>query len=153
MEIKNIFSQEVTNEVLGRINKLTPETKAVWGKMTVDQVLAHCTVPYEMVYNPSKFKRPGGFGRFMIKLFAKKMVVGVKPYPKNGRTAPDFVISGKREFETEKQKLIGFINKTTELGEGHFDGKESHALGKLSKTEWNVMFYKHLNHHLTQFGV
>ena len=43
--------------------------------------------------------------------------------------------------------------KTQELGEAHFEGKESHSFGPLNKTEWNNMFYKHADHHLTQFGV
>jgi len=40
-----------------------------------------------------------------------------------------------------------------ELGEAHFDKKESHSFGVLTKGEWDTMFYKHLDHHLGQFGV
>ena len=49
-------------------------------------------------------------------------------------------------------RLIDYINRTQQLGENHFDGKESHSFGPLTKTEWNNMFYKHLDHHLAQFG-
>ncbi|WP_337994864.1 hypothetical protein [Polaribacter ponticola] len=49
--------------------------------------------------------------------------------------------------------MIGFILKTQELGADYFDGKESHSFGKLTEKEWNNTFYKHLDHHLTQFGV
>ena len=56
-------------------------------------------------------------------------------------------------FETEKARLIDYIEKTQQLGEAHFDNKESHSFGVLTKTEWNNMFYKHLNHHLNQFKV
>jgi hypothetical protein len=45
------------------------------------------------------------------------------------------------------------MKKTVDLGEAHFDGKESLSFGKLTASQWNTMFYKHLNHHLTQFGV
>ena len=76
-----------------------------------------------------------------------------KPYPRNGRTAPQFIIADKREFDTEKKRLIDFINKTQELGDKYFESKESHSFGKLSSQEWNNSFYKHLDHHLTQFGV
>ncbi len=152
--MKNILKEEVANEVIARIEKLTPDTKANWGKMSVDQMLAHCNVPYRMVYNSEDFKKPGAFGRFMIKLFAKKMVTTYsKPYPKSGRTAPDFVITDKRNFEKEKNLLANYVKKTAEHGESYFDGKESHAMGALTKDEWNVMFYKHIDHHLNQFGV
>lgn len=149
----NIFRQEVAESVVERLNQLTPQTQPKWGKMSVDQMLAHCNVPYDMVYEPQKFKRPGAFGRGLIQLFAKQIVVGNKPYKKNSRTAPDFIISDKRNFEVEKQKLINHIMKTADLGEDHFDGKESFALGVLSKNQWNNLFHKHIDHHLQQFDV
>ncbi|CAL2093982.1 DUF1569 domain-containing protein [Tenacibaculum sp. 190524A05c] len=150
--MKNIFTKEVTDEVVGRINTLTAETQPKWGKMNVAQMLAHCSVSYEGVYT-DKHPKPNGFTKFILKLLVKKQVVSEKPYPKNGRTAPQFLITDERDFETEKERLIEYILKTQELGVTYFDGKESHSFGKLTKQEWNNLFYKHLDHHLTQFGV
>ena len=45
------------------------------------------------------------------------------------------------------------MKKTQELGRSHFDGKESLSFGPINAQEWNNLFYKHLNHHLSQFGV
>jgi len=81
------------------------------------------------------------------------LVVSNQSYKKNNPTAPAFIITNEKEFETEKNNLINYIATTQELGESHFDGKESHSFGRLNKTEWNNMFYKHLDHHLSQFGV
>lgn len=148
----NIYDKEYTNQVIERINKLTPETKPQWGKMSADQMLAHLNVAYDMSFT-SKYTKPNAVAKFFLKLFVKKMVVGPKPYPKNGRTAPQFVISGSRNFEEEKQKLIGYMEEIVNLGTAHFEGKESHSFGPLTSNEWNVMFGKHLEHHLTQFGV
>jgi len=83
----------------------------------------------------------------------KNAVVSEKPYPQNSRTAPQFLISDEREFNVEKQRLIDHIRKTQELGASHFEGKESNSFGALTAIEWNNSFYKHLEHHLTQFGV
>ena len=58
-----------------------------------------------------------------------------------------------RDFEAEKKKLIDYILKTQQLGENAFDGKESVSFGSMTKIEWNNMIYKHLDHHLCQFGV
>lgn len=148
----NIFSTEGNAGVIARINKLQADTQGLWGKMTVSQMLAHCCVTYEMVYD-NIHPKPGFFGRLMLKLFVKSAVVGPKPYPKNSRTAPVFLVTDERDFETEKARLIAYLHKTQQLGEAHFDQKESHSFGPLSKEEWNTMFYKHLDHHLTQFGV
>ena len=150
--MKDIFTKEVTNEVILRIDKLSPKTQANWGKMSVSEMLAHCCVTYEMVYT-DKHAQPNAFVKLMLKLFVKNIVVSEKPYSKNGRTAPQFIIADERDFETEKKRLIDFILKTQKLGEKYFEGKESHSFGKLTSAEWNNSFYKHLDHHLTQFGV
>ncbi len=149
----DIFETTGMQSMIDRINQLTPSTQGQWGKMTVAQMLAHCSVAYEMVYSPEKYKRPNAFARFMLKLFVKNAVVGPKPYPRNGRTAPDFIVDDERVFETEKKRLIGFIQRVQQDGTTFFDQKESFSFGPLSIEEWNTLFSKHLDHHLTQFGV
>ncbi len=150
--MKNIFDKEVSDEVIARIKKLTPQTLAQWGKMTVGQMLAHCCVTYEMVFEDSHPKATG-FKKLMLKLFVKGVVTNEKPYAKNSRTAPQFIITDPREFDKEKSRLIAYLNRVQALGEKHFEEKESNSFGKLTAVEWNNSFYKHLDHHLTQFGV
>ena len=150
--MENIFDKKTSLQLIERIQLLKPNTKPKWGKMTVDQMLAHCNVPYEYVFE-NNHKKPSGLRKWFLKIFVKPTVVSEIPYPKNGRTAPDFLVSGKKDFEKEKARLIAFINKTQVLGETFFDKKESHSFGQLTKTEWNNMFYKHLDHHLIQFNV
>jgi hypothetical protein len=151
--MKNIFSKETAQEIVDRINQLTPASQPIWGKMSVAQMLAHCCVSYELVYEEGKHPKPNAVMKFIIKLMAKGTVVGETPYKKSLRTAPAFIITDEKNFEAEKTRLIQFIFKTQELGENYFDGKESHSFGVLTKAEWNNMFYKHLDHHLRQFGV
>lgn len=148
----NMFESNGAQQVIGRINKLTATTKGEWGKMEVAQMLAHCNVAYDMAYT-DQYKKPGSVAKFFLKLMVKRSVVGPRPYPKNGRTAPDFIISDERDFEFEKSKLISYIEKTQQHGAAYFDQRESHSFGPLSKDEWNILFYKHLHHHLEQFGV
>ena len=150
--MKNIFTKEITEEVVARIEDLTSQTQPIWGKMSVAQMLAHCCVTYEMVYT-DKHPKPNAFTRFMMKTLIKNIVTSEKPYVKNGRTAKQFVITDSKNFETEKKRLIDFITKTQQLGEQEFEGKESHSFGKLTAKEWNNLFYKHVDHHLRQFGV
>ena len=152
MALPNIFEAKVAEGVIERINKLTPATQPLWGKMTVGQMLAHCCVTYEMIYE-HKHKAPTGFLKFMLKAFVKNVVVSEKPYKHNSRTAPAFLMTSEKEFNTEKDRLVNFIRKTQEHGVSYFDGKESLSFGQLTRTEWNNMFYKHLDHHLSQFGV
>lgn len=151
--IQDLFTEAVAKEVIARINKLKPADKPLWGKMSADQMLAHCNVMYKFTYQPEQFKRPSAFKKFLLRLFLKGFVVGKKPYKKGTPTAPEFVIVGEKDFEKEKSMLIENIQKTQKLGHETFDGKDNFSFGKMSSAEWNTLFYKHLDHHLTQFGV
>ncbi len=150
--MKNIFDAQDVQSLVDRINQLQPDTVPQWGKMNSGQMLAHCVVAYDMTFT-DKYPRPNAVARFFIKMLAKPQVVGPKPYPKNGRTAPQFIISDERDFEQEKKRLIDYLWKTQKVGATEFNNRESHAMGKLTSEEWNVLFSKHLDHHLTQFGV
>ena len=138
--------------MIERINSLKSDTQPQWGKMNVAQMLAHCNVTYEMVYE-NKHPKPNFLMGFILKAFVKSKVTDEIPYKQSLQTAPAFIIKDSKDFESEKARLINYINKTQQLGEAHFDMKSSLSFGVLSKNEWNNMFYKHLNHHLTQFGV
>lgn len=150
--MKNIFDANDLKTIIERINNLSSDTQAEWGKMNVGQMLAHCNVAYDMAYT-DKYPKPGAFKTFLLKLFVKSAVVGPKPYPKNGRTAPEFLVTDQRDFDAEKKRLIDHLKKTQELGAAYFHNRASHSFGPLTKNEWNTLFYKHLDHHLTQFGV
>jgi hypothetical protein len=149
----NLFEKQDLEKTIKRVNSLTASSKPKWGKMSVAQMLAHCSVAYEMVYEPNKYPKPAGFKKFILKLFVKGIVVSEKGYKPNGRTAPQFLITTEKEFEKEKERFISFLNKTFELGTDHFEGKESHSFGLLTQNEWNNSFAKHIDHHLKQFGV
>ena len=150
--MKSVFEAKVVEELTERINRLNPDSSPQWGKMSVDQMLAHCNVTYELVYE-NRHKKPNPLMRFILRNLIKKAVVNEIPYKRNGQTAPAFVVKNDRDFELEKARLITYLIQTQQLGEAHFDQKESLNFGPLSKQEWNNMFYKHLDHHLTQFGV
>ncbi|MEI6087091.1 MAG: DUF1569 domain-containing protein [Bacteroidota bacterium] len=150
--MKNVFSLTDSSEVINRIGQLTPDTKGLWGKMSVAQMLAHCNVTYEMAYE-NIHPAPNAFVKFILKLLVKKSVVNETPYKKSIQTAPAFIINSNKDFAIEKERLVNYIKKTQELGASYFEGKESLSFGSLNKTEWNNMFYKHLDHHLQQFAV
>lgn len=150
--MKNIFNEDVSLEFINRINNLSPQSKALWGSMTVDQMLAHCNVTYELIYEENKHPKPGAFMKIILKYIVKPTVTSEKPYNHSLKTAPAFIIKGNKNFEEEKARLIAHITTTQQLGENYFDNKVSHSFGQLAKHEWNNMFSKHLDHHLNQFG-
>ena len=152
MQIPSIYSEEISTSIIARIEQLSPSTPALWGKMDVAQMLAHCNVTYEMLYE-DKHKKPNSMVRFILKLLVKPMVTGEKSYKKNTQTAPAFLIADAKQFEAEKTRLIAYIQRTQQLGADHFEGLASNSFGNLTSKEWNNLFYKHLDHHLSQFSV
>jgi hypothetical protein len=148
MEVKNLFDPPVKKEIIDRINKLTPQTQRQWGKMDVAQMLAHCQMPMGVALGKHKLK-----GSFIIKLlgpFFKKSLYNDKPFKRNLPTDKSFVIANARGFEKEKNVLIDMINNFTE---SNMTGEPHPFFGKLTKEEWSRGTYKHLDHHLQQFGV
>ena len=151
--MQNIFDAKDTQLYIDRINELTPSSQRKWGKMNVSQMLAHLNVAYYMIFEPEKHKKPGVIARFFLKKFVKDKVTNDKPYRQNLPTSPIFIMTTEKDFEIEKKKLIGYLQKVQQLGSAAFEGKVNISFGKLSSVEWNNMFAKHLNHHLEQFGV
>lgn len=152
MPFPSSYDPEVSQQFLARLEKLEVDTQPQWGKMDAGQMLAHLNVAYEVTYGHTPVKY-NGFMKLMLKLFVKKVVVGEKPYKKNSRTAPIFLIADQRDFEMEKKKLVAFIKETQEKGASYFEGRESPSFGVMTAVEWSNQFSKHLEHHFSQFGI
>lgn len=148
----SIFTPGVSEGLIDRINKLTPTTPAGWGKMNVAQMLAHLNVAYDLETGAIPTNN-NMIMRWVLKKFVKPSVVGDKPYPKNGRTAPVFIISDERDFEKEKAKLIAHVERVQRAGASAYEGKANPSFGPMTAQEWSTLYHKHMDHHLTQFGV
>lgn len=147
----SLYSPEVYRKCLARIAKLTPESKPKWGKMSVAQMLAHCA-EIQDVSNGKLLENT----RFIARLFKgmiRKMVLSNKPYPKSMKTHPQYEQTSSRDFHAEKQHLLkaleGFVNADMEK----VAEVEHTFLGKMTLEEKGWANYKHLDHHLIQFGV
>ena len=150
--MKSIFDEETYKESLARINKLTADTQPQWGKMNSAQMLSHCCEIQDVANGKDLKGTP-----FLVKLFknmVRKSVVGPKPYKKNSPTHPQYKMDGSPcDFDTEKNRLSAamdkFYNEDPEIL-----AQIIHPLfGKMTREEKGWAMYKHLNHHLDQFGV
>jgi hypothetical protein len=149
--MKTIFDKETSKEILNRINKLTPETQRKWGKMDVAQMMAHCYEGLLMVTGEKKMPRVF-IGR-LIGALMKPLVLSEKPFRRNSPTAPGLIIADAREFEKEKELLTAKIKSITSSGKTITTTHPHPFFGKMNPDEWGISVYKHLDHHLTQFGV
>lgn len=146
--MKNLFDDSSRQEIIERVNKLTSDSKPLWGKMSVAQMLAHNIIPMELALNNKKPAR-----LFMGKIiggFVKKTLLSPKPFKKNGFTPKEFKIDSEQDFSEQKKKVLEIINK---FRKGAITDKVHPFFGKMSEEEWGQLQYKHLDHHLQQFGV
>ena len=152
MKIQNIYSAPVSEQFIARIEKISANTPNQWGKMNGGQMMAHCNVSYEMAFDEN-YKKSNAFLRFILKNLAKKGLVNDVPLSKNSSTATEMVIKTPKNFNVEKGKLISNVKNLVAKGEAFFHLKDHPGFGVMTKDEWNNFYYKHLDHHLTQFGV
>ena len=148
MEVKNLFDPAVKQDIINRINQLTPQSQALWGKMNVAQMLAHCQMPLGVATGKHILK-----GSFFLKLIGslfKKKLFNEEPFQHNLPTAKSFIIANPNEFEKEKQNLVDMVNSFSETA---MSGEPHPFFGKMTKEEWSKGTWKHLDHHLQQFGV
>ncbi len=148
--MERIFDAKVNAGFIERINKLTPDSPALWGKMNVAQMLAHCQVPIKVALGELNPK--GGLLALLFGKMVKKVLLEEKPLKQNQPTMKEAKILDKRDFETEKLALIELVKRFA-TGPGVLTKKPHPFFGPLTVDEWNTLQYKHLDHHLRQFGV
>jgi len=148
---KDLNLQETYKECISRIEELTAETQPLWGRMDAAQMLSHCTEVQMVANGKDLIGTP-----FIIKLFGglvKKMVLSEKPYPKNSRTHTQYIQTTDRDFETEKNRLFEVVEQFANMDKEEAEAVVHPLFGKMSIEEKGWSSYKHLDHHLTQFGV
>ncbi|WP_088102872.1 DUF1569 domain-containing protein [Halalkalibacter urbisdiaboli] len=149
--MNNIFELLHKDEILKRIDNLSVNSQPKWGKMDVSQMLAHCSSFQDIAMGYSL--PPRGWLGLLVGRFAKPIFYNDKPLPYNMSTIPDIVIADKKEFEIEREKLKQKINKFHKSGPETCTSHPHPFFGKLTSEQWGKGIYKHLDHHLKQFGV
>jgi hypothetical protein len=148
MEIRNLFDAAVKQEIIERINKLTPATQHQWGKMDVAQMLAHVQIPIEVAFGTNTVK-----GNWLMKLILplfKKALYDDKPWKQGLPTDKTFITTGQsKDFEKEKKSLLDMVNR---FSEANMINEKHPVFGKLTKEQWSKATWKHIDHHLKQFS-
>lgn len=149
--MKSLFHSEASQEILERMNQLTPDTQHLWGKMSVDQMLAHCATALDMA--SGKIKPPRVLIGRIIGSFMKDLYSNDKPFSKNSPTDNALRINGSRDFAKEKQRLKDSVIVFSQNGLPGVTAWPHPFFGKLSPEDWGIGMYKHTDHHFRQFGV
>lgn len=148
---KSLLNKECSEWLVSRIQKLKPETTPLWGSMNATEMLLHCNRVNEQLLNAAPVKK----GTRMAQYLARLLVLYLLPaYPKNAKTPKRNVTKGQVDasaFEEQRQRFVVLIQqfpthqKPIELPHPYF--------GDLNTAQWGLAGYKHVDHHLRQFGL
>jgi hypothetical protein len=150
--MKNLFDSSTVTEVQTRLQRLGPETPRLWGKMTAAQAVAHLSASMESALGDTRPPRMM-IGRMLGGLIKPLAIGNEKPMQKNSPTVPSFVVSDPRDLEMERKRLSTLIDRFAKAGPAGCTTHPHSFFGRLRPQEWAVLMYKHLDHHLRQFGV
>ncbi|WCO02331.1 DUF1569 domain-containing protein [Psychroserpens ponticola] len=149
--MKSLFTTEAHNEIMSRIEKLNTQAQPKWGKMNANQMLAHCSFPLQVALQELKLAKPNVVKRLLFSMF-KASLYDDKPWKKSLPTTKQFIVHDSKDFTTEKsnllEKITQFHNEKSKI-----EWPPHPMFGKFTNEQWGKMQYKHLDHHLKQFGV
>ncbi|MDR3697396.1 DUF1569 domain-containing protein [Mucilaginibacter sp.] len=147
--MKTVFDKTTRDELITRIDTLNEQSAAKWGKMNVYQMIKHCRLWEEMISGELKCRRsfPGRlFGKMALKGFLKDD----DPPGRNTPTAPELKVKeGSGDVVAEKKKWIAMIEENAHFSNPYFIHP---FFGKMTKEQVGCLAYKHIDHHLRQFG-
>ena len=145
--MKTIFDKANRAEIINRINSLSENSTPQWGKMNVSQMMKHCSQWDEMALGKKKYKQ-SFIGRLFGKIGLKSMLKD-EPIKKNMPTVPAFIIRDNINFSEERTKWLRLLEEYD-----HFpnDGFVHPFFGRMAKEHTGYIVYKHIDHHLRQFG-
>lgn len=149
--MQNLFQPEAAAEVIARIDELQPTSQRQWGKMDVAQMMAHCSATLDVA--TGKLVLPRLLIGRILGPFVRPVFTNDKPFSKNGPTDKHFVITDNRDFVHEQQQLKARVRQFHEGGEVKCTRTPHSFFGPITPQEWATGMYKHLDHHLRQFGV
>ncbi len=150
--MKNLFEAAKVAEVKERMAELRPDSERQWGTMNAAQAVAHCSAGLEMAMG--EIRPPRMLMGRIIGRMVKPMALGNdEPMRRNSPTVKDLVMQDERDLRTERERLCGLIERFAAAGPGACTTHPHSFFGRLTPEEWATLMYKHLDHHLRQFGV
>ena len=153
--MKNLFEPTLVEDVKRRIMGLHPESERRWGKMPLAVVLAHCTSGLQMAMGTINPKRAPFPANLLGPLIKPLVFADNKPMRRNSPSSPELFSAdpSQCDFERERTQLIATIDSFVTKGSACCSRHPHPFFGPLKPQQWAILMYKHVDHHLRQFGV
>ncbi len=147
--MKTLFNYDDRSVLRTRLLTLGPDSARLWGKMNVAQMVTHCARALAVGAGDVTMKQ-SLFGK-LLSPFVRSSILGAKPFSRNSPTDPTLVVADSRALDIERGNLLALMERFAERGDAAANSIHS-FFGRLSAAEWGHLMYKHIDHHLQQFG-
>jgi len=151
-DMKNLYEAGCADEVKERLAQLRQDSPGLWGKMNAPQAVEHCARSMEWAVG-DKMPPRMLVGRIIGRIVKPLALKDDEPMRRNSPTAPDLIVQGEPNLAAERQRLCAMIDRFVAAGPKGCTTHPHSFFGRLTPNEWAVLTYKHLDHHLRQFGV
>lgn len=149
--MKNLYEAATVEEVKKRIAQVRPDSARQWGKMNPGQAMAHCSVAMEWAVGDTVAPRMF-IGRILGSLIKSRVIANEEPLRRNTGTAKTLVITDDRDLAKEQARLGALVERFATSGPAGCTRHPHTFFGQMTPQEWATLMYKHLDHHLRQFG-
>jgi hypothetical protein len=146
--MKSVFHQADRLALSHRLDAVTSASTARWGRMDSGQMLAHLSESLRMALGELAVQPRSGPLRLLP---VRHAIIHWLPWPKGAPTAPELLVRRAEDFDAERAALRHLLERVGTL-EGARDWPEHPAFGRMSSRDWGVLVYRHVDHHLHQFG-
>jgi hypothetical protein len=150
--MKNLWQPDTVQELKTRLALLQAGTPRLWGKMTPGQAVAHCAIGMELALGD---RRPPRMliGRLIGGMIKSRAFQENEPMRRNSPTIPGFAVTDNRDLDQARDILCALIDRFAACGSAGCTTHPHSFFGYLTPDEWSMWMYKHIDHHLQQFGV
>jgi len=150
--MKNLYEPADAEQIKQRLARLKPDSARQWGTMNAAQAAAHCALSLEWAVGdrvPPRMFFPSLMGRLIKPLVMRDD----KPFRRNTPTSPDLLVPDQRDLDQERERIVVLMDRFTAAGRTGCTTHPHSFFGRITPDEWAILMYKHLDHHLRQFGV
>ena len=147
--MRSVWNEAERRELKERLDRLTPQHAAKWGRLTAPQMVVHLADALRMATGEIAVAPKNMVLRYTP---LKQLVIYWLPFPKGAPTAPELLARTPADWPAETADLHAELDRLAARGPAAL--VETHpAFGRLTGRDWGVLIYRHMDHHLRQFGV
>jgi hypothetical protein len=146
---KSLSNARIRQEMLERLERLTPGATPLWGRMTAPQMLAHLADWLLMAKGELPVAAIPSFLRYAP---VKQLAIYWLPFPRKVQTAPELILRKPSEWDIEHAAVRRHVQSFENM-EAEAAWPEHPVFGKMTPKAWCVFAYRHADHHFRQFGI